>query len=323
MSWIKIKSILLYSMYSIVVAIVIVEVLLRLFVTPFSTGNGSGIGRKWSEIYWQPVNSDGYRDEEVELRTENKLVVTIGDSFTAGYGVSVSETYSALLRKKLGDTHDIVNLGDNGASTVDERKNLSKFIGKYKKTPDLIIYQYFGNDISDLADVDDCFKFANPLGRAGKFLSKISYLYGLYDAAFFQNDFSSCYITALKAAYHNKEKFAIHKKEVKDFVSSMRSENNNIIMIAFPYLNNDEVLRISEELYIADLRDEFLSFCKSGDWFLDPSPIALNLSINDRVANFLDAHPSAPLHALVAAELERLISNAEGKVLVEGTTPCK
>ena len=329
MSWTDVKSGLLYLVYAFVVGIILAEVLIRIFVPPMSTGFGGGTGIEWKKEYWRPINSDGYRDKEVELRPEKKLLMTIGDSFTAGHGVPFDQTYSTLLQKRLEDSHVVVNLGDSGASTKREKQNFSRFIDKYDY-PDVVIYQYFGNDIQDLAEVDECAKHSNPSGAVGRVLKKIrrtlgriSYLYGILDGAYVQRNSSACYVAALFDAYRNEDIFATHKAEVADLVGAMRLKGASVIMIAFPYLNNDDLLRISEGLYIASLRDQFLKFCKSGDWFYDPSSAALNLKVNERVVNFMDAHPSPLLHAVVADEVGSLISTMKGKVPVKGATICQ
>ena len=62
MSWIKVRKALFYFIYSIVIAIFAVELLLRFFLPVMSTGTSTGIGAKWYEMYWQPINtSRNYR----------------------------------------------------------------------------------------------------------------------------------------------------------------------------------------------------------------------------------------------------------------------
>ena len=102
----------------------------------------------------------------------------------------------------------------------------------------------------------------------------------------------------------------------------MREKNNKIIFVTFPFLNNDQVLLNSNDLYISDLRKEFLDFCREGDWFYDPSLTALNLSIKERVVNFMDAHPSELLHEAVANDLGPLILNAKNADSVKGVKRC-
>ena len=323
MSWIKVRKALFYFIYSIVIAIFAVELLLRFFGPVMSTGTSTGIGAKWYEMYWQPINTDGYRDQEVDLQTEKKLLLTIGDSFTAGHGVLFDETYTSLLRKNLGDTYDVVNLGYNGASTSDEKDNFKRFLQKYRKTPDVIVYQYYGNDIEGLADVDECYKFLDFSAPKGLTLSRNSYLYGIIDSLILQRKFNSCYVSALTSAYRDKQKLTIHKKEIKDFVSDMRSDDNIVILIAFPYLNDDDNLINSSAIYIAEIREEFFEFCNRGDWFYDPTSAALKLKKDERVANFMDAHPSALLHEVVSEEVGRLISDADVRLDVEGAHKCQ
>lgn len=99
----------------------------------------------WWEKYWKPVNSLGYRDKEVEKASGKKVVLVVGDSFAAGHGLEdVNERFSNLLEAKLGaDKYVVYNLGVSGADTRDELKRLQNFPVK----PDIIIHQYFPNDI--------------------------------------------------------------------------------------------------------------------------------------------------------------------------------
>ena len=314
----RIGKIFLFLIYSFGVAILITEIIFRL-LPPMSTGNGNGIGKAWYKKFWHPINQQGYRDIEVKLQPSKKLIIAVGDSFTAGHGVLFNETYTSILRKKFEKNYDLVNLGYNGASTLQEGENFVSFIKYFKKNPDVVIYQYYGNDMHDLAGANDCFK---NIGKVRKMLIKISYLYSYFDSLILQKNFNSCYLTKLKEAYLDKSKFIVHKKDIKDLIKLMREKNNKIIFVTFPFLNNDQVLLNSNELYISDLKEEFLDFCKEGDWFYDPSSTALNLNIKDRVVNFMDAHPSELLHEAVANDLGLLILNAKNADSIKGAKRC-
>lgn len=103
----------------------------------------------WWEKYWAPVNSLNYRDKEVLSDTTKKNVLVIGDSFAAGHGLkSVDERFSDILESKLGvDQFVVYNLGVSGSDTRDEADRLKK----YPVKPDVIVLQYFPNDIEKVA----------------------------------------------------------------------------------------------------------------------------------------------------------------------------
>ena len=320
MNWIRVRSSLLYFFYVVIMAVLILEIILR-FIPPISTGTGTGIGKAWFEKYWHPINQQGYRDKEVELSSTKKLIIAVGDSFTAGHGVLADETYAARLRKKFEPTHDLVNLGNPGASTLDEHKNFVRFLEEFKKFPDVVVYQYYGNDIEKLAEVTKCFSLLKK-NAFDKELIKVSYLYAAFYSLVLTKDFSSCYQTNLEKAYHDQSIFNTHRNEIRDFLSAMRSEDNRIIFVAFPFLNNDQVLLKSQDIYISDLRKEFLNYCNDGDWFYDPSVAASNIDTNNRLASFIDAHPSALIHVVVATDISRLILDEENEAVVDGAIRC-
>lgn len=49
------------------------------------------------------TNSNGYRDDEWQLNSDEQRILIIGDSFSVGYGINKSERYSDVLSSKLSD----------------------------------------------------------------------------------------------------------------------------------------------------------------------------------------------------------------------------
>jgi hypothetical protein len=64
------------------------------------------------------------------------------------------------------------------------------------------------------------------------------------------------------------------------------------------------------------MRNFFLEKCQSGDVFFDASIASLTLETSDRVASFLDAHPSVKLHNIVADRLKFLLTSTNS--IIEG-----
>ena len=143
---------LLANIVTLVVPLLVVLVFLEMvfmYIPQSHEGVLSKASQIWWEKYWQPVNTQGYRDKEIEAGTNKTKVLVIGDSFAAGHGLeNLDERFSDQLESKLGkDKYVVYNLGVSGSDTRDEAKRLMEFPVK----PDVIVLQYFPNDIEKAA----------------------------------------------------------------------------------------------------------------------------------------------------------------------------
>jgi lysophospholipase L1-like esterase len=140
------------NIVTLVVPLVVVLVFLEIvfmYVPQSHEGVLSKASQIWWEKYWTPVNSLNYRDKEVSEDTTKTEVLVIGDSFAAGHGLeSLDDRFSDILEKKLGpDKYVVYNLGVSGSDTRDEAERLMK----YPVKPDVIVLQYFPNDVEKAA----------------------------------------------------------------------------------------------------------------------------------------------------------------------------
>ena len=88
-----------------------------------------------------PVNSSE------NLTSHEKVIVVLGDSLSAGYGVTMEEAWPSLLEKNInasGKKVRIINAGISGDTTSGGLYRLPKLINTH--TPDLIILELGGND---------------------------------------------------------------------------------------------------------------------------------------------------------------------------------
>jgi len=139
---------LVVNVITVVVPITFTLIILEvtfMYIPQSHEGTLSRASQIWWEKYWNPINELGYRDKKITNEVGKKKIVIIGDSFTAGHGLkNVDERFSDLLQAKLGEEkYAVYNLGVSGADTRDEAKRLEEFPIK----PDIIILQYFPNDI--------------------------------------------------------------------------------------------------------------------------------------------------------------------------------
>jgi lysophospholipase L1-like esterase len=140
------------NVVTLVVPLVVVLVLLEIvfmYVPQSHEGVLSKASQVWWEKYWKPLNAQNYRDKEIQTDTTKTKVLVIGDSFAAGHGLEdIEERFSNLLENKLGpDQYVVYNLGVSGSDTRDEAERLMK----YPVKPDVIVLQYFPNDMEKAA----------------------------------------------------------------------------------------------------------------------------------------------------------------------------
>ncbi len=281
---------------SLLLAIFVVEIGLRL--VSFSNGVGTGkASQRWHEENWKPINKLGYRDNEIENNTK-PTIIFLGDSFTAGYGVKFTETFYSHVKRIGGEKYRYVNLGQSGASTRGEEINLDVFLKTYNGNVELVIHQYFGNDIED---------YMKPI--AGHFRSSFlkllvqkSELANLIGNYFFLKSFSDQYLLSLFTAYSDKATLDAHLSDLNRLHLRAHSLEAKVVFLIFPFLGDDNVLSQSAK-YVLPLKKYFLENCRRNDTMFDVSPLALTLKPTERTVNPLDAHPSALLHTLVAEKL--------------------
>jgi hypothetical protein len=312
------KNFKLYSVYLLLcffIPILVLEIGLRFATFPSGIGVGSA-SQRWLKKNWSPINSDGYRDVEFYVKPNKPAMLFLGDSFTAGHGVRFTETYYFAAREKFLGSLDFVNLGQNGASTKEQERNLDKFFSVYDSRPRYVVHQYFGNDIEDYIEV---VKVERSFLRQA--FSRVSELFNFIDTYFYMRDFGSKYVAQLMSTYENQNVLEKHFSDLKKIHEKVYRRGGQIIFIVFPFLNNDESLKRSS-VYVHKIKESFLISCRNGDILIDVTPIASYLQTNDRVVNFMDAHPSPRLHQIVADLLIEIFNGNRNLVEKDGVAYC-
>lgn len=93
----------------------------------------------------EPVQADTLV-EELKENVDMKKIVALGDSLTAGYGVGLSESYPALLEKKLqknGYQYTVVNAGVSGETSSG---TLARVEWILTQNPEIVIVETGAND---------------------------------------------------------------------------------------------------------------------------------------------------------------------------------
>ncbi len=103
--------------------------------------------------FWFKINSRGLRaDREYpyEKPPGTIRIVSLGDSFTAGYEVQQEETFSSVLERELrasGHTVEVLNAGVSGYSNAEALVYLERELLRYD--PDIVLLSFYANDLVD------------------------------------------------------------------------------------------------------------------------------------------------------------------------------
>ena len=169
----KIKKFLLnilVSVFAIIVALIIVEFLLRIFfhqnlnITRVDAEkifelkpNIASVLRRQEFITHVKINSQGLRDREYELKKLGNTVriAVVGDSFVFGFGVELNETMVKILESKLNSrlskkssiNYEVMNFGVSAYGTEQEYILIKNKVINY--SPDIIILAFVPNDFKE------------------------------------------------------------------------------------------------------------------------------------------------------------------------------
>ena len=271
---------------------------------PKSHGVGYTLSAQiWSNHYWNPINSFGYRDKQYsdESLKGRKKIFVIGDSLVAGHGIDTrNNRFSDILQKKLSDTSVVFNMGKNGSDTRDEYKRLVQF--PYK--PDVLILAYFANDIEGAAEAAGAginysvFAPYNHLDPVTRFFITHSYVLN-YVYWEFPGD-TSWYVPLLKKLYAQENILALHKKDLLHFVDYARVQSVPMVVIVFPFLPD-----LRGSAFFIDFAKEFFSHYHVP--VLSVADLINHEPPEKLVVNNNDAHPNEFVNRIIADALYKTL----------------
>lgn len=248
----------------------------------------------WMARYWQ-TNSLGFRDREwhPEDWAGKKTVVIVGDSFTAGWGVeNPADRFGDVLAQHLGDNYAVLNLGAPGSATRSQLKTLQN---NPVKKPDVVILQYFLNDIEDAALSVGQFQQSSPTPDWIRESYLANYVYFLQGSGFGEGYWAWEY-----EKYDNYGIWQIHQQELEDFINYVESTGARLIVVIFPNMQDPfhsipYVDRVAQVFQARGENNVLKLFDAVAAW--DPATVIVSPH---------DAHPSAAFHHYVGDELYRL-----------------
>lgn len=285
---------------SVFVLVLFLE-LVFMFV-PRSHGTGITLAeRVWDSLYWQDINSLGFRDHEPPTPgSETQYVLVVGDSFTEGHGIRfIEQRYTGLLQARLGSPYKVLNLGASGSDTRRQYKNLET----YPIPPDIVILQYFGNDIEEACRQHGKtfvgFQFYSDVPGFAKYLVTHSFFFNFAYWLFPHDAGNRRYAGYLQDCYGDESVLEEHFRDLDRFVEYAIDRQVPLLVLIFPFLeeNTDAVNR-----YVSLVGSHLEA---RGVLVISVADLIQSLPPGDRVVNRSDGHASTKVHEAAARALLR------------------
>ena len=261
------------------------------------------LDRIWIERHWR-VNADGMRDADhtVEGLAGRRLVVVLGDSFAAGYGIEdVADRFPDRLAAALGPGHAVVNLSFPGWDTRAEVVTFHRF----KLDPQVVVLSYMVNDIHGVARE----RFATLAPPEPSPLDAYRRRSPFGDLVLFQLWWARSGVSPsrhsgdLAGAFADERAWALHARDLDRLADMVRDRGARLVVVLFPSLQDVAgtaplTARVAEHLRAR------------GATTLDLAPLLAGRAPRDLVVNAYDAHPNVALHHEVADLLLPLVAEA-------------
>lgn len=280
---------------------------------------GYELAKNFKGKYSQPeftisidTNSDGLRDVEHPERGNYKILA-LGDSFTFGVGVELSETYLSLLEKMLnshesGNKYSIIKAGIIGYSTYNERVYLG---GKgINYNPDIVMVQFWWDDLgvdhlaysaeAGFLTTGRITNFSQVRLFLNKYFRSYAFLRSIFSRKFNRAIFANRTQNELENEESIKIKSGITSKEFYKIEAVCNERNVKVLFILIP-----------PKEFVYDkigTQKQWDIFCdiinKGGTEYIDLLPV-LKSSVGHGQEPFfkIDPHLNATGHRLVAQEI--------------------
>ena len=279
------------------------------------------------------INSQGLRDYEYKLEKQENVfrIVTLGDSYTFGWGVELNESYPKLIESSLNENSDkkyeIINFGTPSHNTMQEARLLEIKAIAYK--PDLIIIGYtmgdpecywkFCSDELKAATYNAFEKsFSIPTDHITKerllqrslFLRFISNKYDiiLHRLNIRRMDDNNVII---KLHYKNSATWKSVQESFRKISKIAKENNAEVLIVVFPeidFLSSDYILSDVSKQVIEEADKNGFNTLDLFPYFVEEEPRSLMVTPGD---DGHDGHPNAKAHKIAADAVYNFMKKEE------------
>ena len=298
------------------IILILIESTFMFVSYPFGSGEAYA-GKLFNYNYWNPINKEGFRDKE--FKKNEKTILFLGDSYTAGWGIKkVENRFSEIAFKNLkgnkGNT--FYNIGQYGADSKIEYENLKRMMNKYNPNSRYLVLQVLYNDIDPYLPLP--IKACEKLNQVTKSSTYELYLNGSYLVNLLSNFYpctsnknqnqklsKTCsYEERLRIGYNDSLYYNKMFRYHDSIITFCKSRNIKPIVVYFPLM---EDLNFDKNLNI-DSRFENYFESKNIDFINVKNHISL-LNRDQRQASKMDAHASEIVHEIAGKLIAKKINS--------------
>jgi hypothetical protein len=290
------------------------EAYLRIFYITTDGYGFTAMNYWWYQNFFYPYeNSLGYRDYEPKPDVPGLTrIAIVGDSFTAGHGISnIDDTYPQVLEKMLGDNYDVNTVAQSGWDTDAEVGYLGAYYDNIKpRLPQVVVLSYYLNDVDYIlfrdktTNPNSVFAFQDLNTPMGWFVLNFfvpNYVY--YNIAQFTSPQKNTNFTDILIRAHLDDKVWNEQAgNLQKFYQWTVDHNAKLIVLLWPQL---AAIKESQPA-LQRVRDFFKD--KAGVQIADISTVLDGKPTLDLLVNRFDSHPSIEANKLAAETLYGLIN---------------
>lgn len=273
----------------------------------------------YKNFYWGHYNSLGYRDYEPlpdDPANPVTRIAIVGDSFTAGHGISnIDDMYAEVLEKKLGPGYDVNLVAQSGWDTDVETGYLNAYYENIKpRKPQYVVLAYYLNDVDYIlfrdqeTNPNSVFNFLDLSTPGGWFVLNFfvpNYIY--YNIAqFTRQDKNTNFTDKLITAHLDDKVWAEQEVNLGNFYQWTQDHDAKLIVLLWPQM---AAVKESQPA-LQRVRDYFKD--KANVQIADMSPLIEGKPTLDMIVNRFDSHPSVEANRLAAELLYEVITGKTG-----------
>lgn len=256
--------------------------------------------RAWFNRHWR-LNDAQCRDDMAYFPETNGLrrITFFGDSFAAGHGVDLKDTFFVRIREGHPDWQ-IHCIAQPGAETAQEQTNLNLFVEMHYQLADVVLV-YCLNDVSDLMPNRAALtnSLAEDKARQG-WLFKNSYCLN-----FFYWRWSSAHNPWMKGYFDfiaetsSGPVWEKQKERLRKFKRTVEKNGGHLRVVTFPFLH-----ALGPNYQYQGIHDALDKFWKEeGVPHLDLLNVYQTMKPSEVMVNRFDPHPNKKAHELAAAAI--------------------
>jgi lysophospholipase L1-like esterase len=242
------------------------------------------------------INSYGFRGPDFEhpKRKGVKRIVVFGDSVVFGQGIVEDSTISSLLRNELDSKYkeadwEVINAGVRGYNIIDYKAVFDKRI--LSLDPDIVIFII--TEINDLQRSEFVARSEQLEKWKSSWWTNNSVTRPLMAGAW-AKEINRLFIQHVSEIYAmDGESWPLFKTDMKEIVSSCKINDVSIIVVSFPFLDNEDVF-VSERKQLHTFFNEI-----EVPW-IDPLPEYRKQKPQNLVVSKSDFHPNKEANRILA-----------------------